>query len=309
MPKNCLSEERTLERDVSRRDFMKYCGLLTATLGLPLSMTETVAAAMESARPPVVWLPFSECTGCAESLIRTTYPGIAQLVLDVISLDYCETLMAAAGRQAEEALMESVEKNKGKFFCLIDGAIPTKEGYGMIGGKPMLEIAREVTSKAAAVICVGTCSSFGGLPAAKPNPSEAKSVGKALGISTINLPGCPPNTVNIVALVAHAVVLGKLPELDDLGRPLFAYGQTIHDTCPRRANYEEGNFAQAFGDEGHLNGYCLYELGCKGPETHNNCSRVKFNQGTSWPIGAGHPCIGCSEPDFWDEMTPFYVAS
>jgi len=296
------------ERGISRRDFVKYCGLIAATLGFPVTMAEKVADAMTAARPSVIWLAFSECTGCAESFIRTTYPSIGDLILDVISLDYSETIMAAAGYQSEELLMDTAEKNNGKFYCIIDGSLPTKEGYGMIAGRPMIDIAREVTSKAAATICVGTCSSFGGLPAARPNPSGAKSIQESLGIKTINIPGCPPNAINMVATVVHAVVLGSLPALDDLSRPLFAYGQTIHDRCQRRAAYEAGYFAKEFGDEGHLSGYCLYELGCRGPETYNNCPSVKFNQGISWPIQAGHPCIGCSEPDFWDKMTPFYVA-
>ena len=308
MSKDEFLGQNVEERGISRRDFVKYCGLITATLGLPVTMAEKVADAMTAARPSVVWLAFAECTGCAESFIRSTYPSIGDLILDVISLDYSETIMAAAGHQSEEVLMDTAEKNKGKFFCIIDGALPTKEGFGMIAGKPMVDIARDITSKAAATICVGTCASFGGLPAAKPNPSGAKSVQDALGIKTVNIPGCPPNTINMVATIVHAVVLGKLPALDDLGRPLFAFGQTIHDRCPRRASYEGGYFAKEFGDEGHLNGYCLYELGCKGPETYNNCPSVKFNQGISWPIQAGHPCIGCSEPEFWDKMSPFYVA-
>ena len=189
----------------------------------------------------------------------------------------------------------------------MDGSIPTKKGYGTIDGREMMDIAKEIIPKAMATICVGTCSSYGGLPAAAPNPSEAKSVKELLGINTINVPGCPPNSINIVGTIAHYLLLGKLPELDMLGRPLWAYGMLIHDTCPRRAQYEESNFVKEFGDDSAQKGWCLYEMGCKGPETHNNCALVKWNQGTNWPIGAGHPCIGCSEPAFWDKMTPFYV--
>ena len=289
---------------------MKYCGFLTATLGLSSSFVPKVAEvfAAPKQRPPVVWLHFAECTGCSESLLRSMYPWIDQLVLEILSIEYHETIMAAAGHQAEEVLYSSVEKYKGKFICVVEGAIATKyEGaYGKIGGRTFLEIAKDVVPKAKAVICYGTCSSFGGVQAAAPNPGGYKGVGEALGIKTLNIPGCPPNPVNLVGTIVNYLLLGKLPALDELGRPLFAYGKTIHDQCPRRAHYENDELVEEFGSEEAAMGYCLYKLGCKGPDTYNNCPIAKFNDGTSWPVEAGHPCIGCSEPDFWDKMTPFF---
>jgi len=302
--------ERLAERGISRRDFMKYCGFLTATLGLSSSFVPKVAEvfAAPKQRPPVVWLHFAECTGCSESLLRSMYPWIDQLVLEILSIEYHETIMAAAGHQAEEVLYSSVEKYKGKFICVVEGAIATKyEGaYGKIGGRTFLEIAKDVVPKAKAVICYGTCSSFGGVQAAAPNPGGYKGVGEALGIKTLNIPGCPPNPVNLVGTIVNYLLLGKLPALDELGRPLFAYGKTIHDQCPRRAHYENDELVEEFGSEEAAMGYCLYKLGCKGPDTYNNCPIAKFNDGTSWPVEAGHPCIGCSEPAFWDKMTPFF---
>lgn len=302
--------ERLAERGISRRDFMKYCGFLTATLGLSSSFVPKVAEvfAAPKQRPPVVWLHFAECTGCSESLLRSMYPWIDQLVLEILSIEYHETIMAAAGHQAEEVLYSSVEKYKGKFICVVEGAIATKyEGaYGKIGGRTFLEIAKDVVPKAKAVICYGTCSSFGGVQAAAPNPGGYKGVGEALGIKTLNIPGCPPNPVNLVGTIVNYLLLGKLPALDELGRPLFAYGKTIHDQCPRRPHYENDELVEEFGSEEAAMGYCLYKLGCKGPDTYNNCPIAKFNDGTSWPVEAGHPCIGCSEPDFWDKMTPFF---
>ena len=305
--------EKLASRGVSRRDFMKYCGMLTATLGLSSSFIPKVAEvfAAPKQRPPVVWLQFAECTGCSEALLRTMNPWIDQLLLDVISAEYHETIMAAAGYQADEVLQHAVKKYKGKFICVVEGAIATKYNgaYGKIGGKTFLEIAKEVIPKAAAVICIGTCSSYGGVQAAAPNPGGYKGVGDALGIKTLNIPGCPPNPINFVGTVVHYLLLGKLPELDDIGRPLWAYGKTIHDQCPRRSHYENDEFVEEFGSEEAAEGYCLYKMGCKGPDTYNNCPLVKFNDGTSFPIQAGHPCIGCSEPDFWDKMSPFYVQS
>ena len=302
--------ERLESKGVSRRDFMKYCTFLTATMGLSSSFVPRVAEvfAAPAQRTPIIYLHFGECTGCTESLIRSTYPWIDELVLEILSIEYHETIMAAAGHQAEEQLQNAMNKYKGKFICVIEGAIATKfdGAYGKIGGRTFLEIAKDVAPKAAAVICNGACSSFGNIPAAAPNPGGYVSVGEALGIKTVNIAGCPPNPVNFVGTVVNYLLLGKLPALDDLGRPLFAYGKSIHDQCPRRAHFENEEFVEQFGSEEAAAGYCLYKVGCRGPETYNNCPVAKFNDGTSWPVEAGAPCIGCSEPAFWDNFTPFY---
>jgi [NiFe] hydrogenase small subunit len=302
--------EKLEGKGVSRRDFMKFCTFLTATMGLSSSFVPKVAEvfAQPAQRPPVVWLHLGECTGCTEATIRSMYPWIDQLVLDVLDIEYHETIMAAAGKQAEENLHNAVEKYKGKFICVVEGAVATKfnGAYGRVGGKTFLQIAKEVCTQAAGVICIGQCSAFGNIPAAKPNPGGYKGVGEVLGIKTVNIAGCPPNPINFVGTVVNYLLLGKLPALDDLGRPQFAYGQTIHDNCPRRGHYDNEEFVKEFGSEEAALGYCLFKVGCRGPETYNNCSIVKFNDGTSWPVQAGHPCIGCSQPDFWDKFTPFY---
>jgi len=302
--------ERLEKKGVSRRDFMKFCTFLTATMGLSSSFVPKVAEvfAAPKQRPPVIWLHFAECTGCSEALLRSMYPWVDQLILEILSIEYHETIMAAAGHQAEENLHNAVKKYNGKFICVVEGAVGTKYngGYGKVGGRTFLDIAKDVVPKALATICMGTCSSYGGIQAAKPNPGGFVGVGEALGIKTLNLPGCPTNPINLVGTIVNYLLLGKLPALDDLGRPLFAYGKTIHDQCPRRSHFEQDEFVEEFGSEEAAMGYCLYKMGCRGPETYNNCPIVKFNDGTSWPIEAGHPCIGCSEPDFWDKMSPFY---
>ncbi len=300
--------ERLAEKGVSRRDFMKFCGLMATVLGLPMSFAPKIAEAMAKPRPTVVWLNLAECTGCTESFIRTTYPWAADIILDAIDLAYHETIMAAAGKQAEKVLEDTVKAHKGKYICVVEGAIPTKDNgaYGKIGGKTFIDIAKHVVGSAAATICVGSCACYGGVQAAKPNPTDAKSVSEVTGVKTVNISGCPPNADNMVATVVHYLLLGKLPALDDKGRPLFAYQYLIHDNCPRRGHYENDEFVKEFGDEGALKGWCLAKVGCKGPNTYNNCPIIKWNQGTNWPIGAGHPCIGCSEPNFWDDMSPFY---
>ena len=302
--------DKLAKKGVSRRDFMKYCTFLTATLGLSSSFIPKVAEvfAAPKQRPPVIWLHFAECTGCSEATLRSVYPYIDELVLEILAVEYHETIMVAAGQQAEDQLHMSLKKYDGQFICVVEGAIATKfnGGYGKIGGRTFLQIAQEVVPKSLATICIGSCSSFGGIQAASPNPGGFKSVSEALGIKTINIPGCPPNPTNLVGTVVNYLLLGALPAVDDLGRPLFAYGKTIHDQCPRRGHFENEEFVEEFGSEEAAMGYCLYKVGCRGPETYNNCPIVKFNDGTSWPIQAGHPCIGCSEPNFWDKMSPFY---
>ncbi len=302
--------ERIEKKGMSRRAFMKYCTFVTATLGLSSSFVPKVAEALAapSKRPPVVWLHFGECTGCSESMLRSTYPYPDDLVLEILSVEYHETIMAASGQQAEDNLHAAVKKYKDQFVCVVEGAIATKDNgiYGRIGGRTFLEIAQEVVPKAAAVIAIGNCASFGGIQAAAPNPGGYKGVGDALKVQPINLPGCPPNPVNFVGTVVNYILLGDVPAMDALGRPLFAYGKTIHDQCPRRSHFELGEFVTEFGSEEAAMGYCLYEMGCKGPETYNNCPVAKFNDGTSWPVESGHPCIGCSEPGFWDNMSPFF---
>ncbi len=306
----------TLEnKGVSRRDFMKFCSALAVTMGMTASCGPKVAKSIEGAskaRPAVIWLHFGECTGCSEAFLRTSKGkvDVAAVILDVISVEYHETIMVASGDLAHKCLEDALHKYDGKFVCVVEGSIATKYngGYGKVGGKSFLQIAKEVIPKAAATLCLGTCSAYGGLPAAAPNPGGYKGVKDAIGVSTINLPGCPTNPLNLLGTVLKYLGKEKI-DLDDLGRPLFAYGETVHDRCPRLEHFENENFVEEFGSKEAELGYCLYKVGCKGPSTYNNCPTAKFNDGTSFPIQAGHPCIGCSEPGFWDEMTPFYEES
>ena len=294
---------------LSRRDFLKVITMATATMGLPVEMVDKVAAAVKSPeRPPVIWLHFMECTGCTESLLRASHPPRARLILELISLEYHETLMAGAGKQAEEALQNALKKYRGKFICVVEGAVSTKDGgiYCQIGGRPALEILKEVGGQAGAVIAIGTCASFGGVQAAAPNPTGAVGVSQVLSKPVINIPGCPPNPYNFLSTVLYILTFGHPPELDDLSRPMFAYGRRIHDQCPRRPHFDEGRFVESFGDPAHQKGYCLYKVGCKGPVTYSNCPVQRFCDVGAWPVGSGHPCIGCTEPNFWDRMSPFY---
>jgi len=295
-------ESRLLERDITRRQFMKFCSAMAAILALPVSLTGKVEKAVAAAkRPPVIWVEFQDCAGCTESFLRSSHPTVGEIVLDVLSVDYHETIMAAAGHQAEAA--KTAAANAGGHLVVVEGSIPLNEGgaYCTVGGRTAKDILAEVTENAVAVIAVGSCASFGGLPGASPNPTGAVPASDLVThIPVLNLPGCPVNGDNITATIVHYLTFGELPAMDQYNRPLFAYGALIHDNCERRGHFDAGEFARQWGDEGHRNGWCLYKLGCKGPITHHNCPALRWNGGTSWPVRAGHGCIGCSEPDFWE---------
>ena len=299
------------QRGVTRRGFMKFCAAVTSLLALPPEMNEALAQGLAKARrPSVIWLPFQECTGCAESLLRSSQPTLESLIFDLISLDYQETIMAASGHQAEAALQTAVKENYGKYIVMVDGSVATGAdgAYSCYGGVSNLELLQELAKGAAVIVAVGTCSSFGGIPAARPNPTGAVPVSHVIKDKpVVNVSGCPPIPAVITGVLAHYLAFGKLPELDPLGRPKAFYGETIHDRCYRRPFYDQGKFAKAFDDEGARSGWCLYELGCKGPTTYNSCATVKWNGGTSFPIQSGHGCFGCSEPNFWDRQN-FYQA-
>jgi hydrogenase small subunit len=285
---------------VDRRAFLRTITAAAAAVGLSSVTARKMAAAVKKGpRPSVIWLHYQECTGCTESLLRTSHPGLDTLILDLISLDYHETLMAAAGHQAEAALHAAMEKNAGKYILIVEGAIPlaNQGNYMRIGGKTGIAAVTEVAKQAAVTIAIGSCASWGGIPSADPNPTGAVGVQEVLkGTKVIKLPGCPANPYILLGVALQFATMGTLPALDAEGRPLFAYGRTIHENCPRRAHFDAGRFAVQFGDEGHRQGYCLYKLGCKGPATHANCSTDQFCEVVgAWPIGMGAPCFGCTE--------------
>jgi hydrogenase small subunit len=297
--------ESLARRGVSRRSFMKFCASMASLMAMPPAMAAVMAERLAQAhRQSVIWLSFQECTGCTESLTRSHSPTLESLIFDAISLDYHHTLMAASGEAAELAREQAMKENYGKYLVLVDGSIPVKDGgvYSTIAGRTNLQLLQETAAGAAAILSIGTCAAFGGIPHANPNPTGAVPVTDIIKDKPIvNVPGCPPIPVVITGVVAHFLTLGTIPDLDPFGRPKVFFGDTIHDRCYRRPFYDQGKFAKTFDDEGARNGWCLYELGCKGPITYNACATVKWNNETSFPIQSGHGCLGCSEPDFWDK--------
>ncbi len=300
---------------LSRRAFLKFCAQAAALLALPPGAAKSMAAALaRTPRLPLVWLSFQECTGCTESLTRSEAPSMERLLFELISLDYHHTLQAAAGAAAEAARERSLKEHAGRLLLVVDGSIPTalNGACSTIAGETNLSLLGRCLAAAEAVVAVGSCAAFGGLPAAAPNPTGAMGVAELMERDMVplrplvNLPGCPPVPEVISAVLAHRVAFGHFPELDERARPLALYGETVHERCSRRGHYEAGRFAKQFDDEGARAGWCLYELGCKGITTYNACAGRKWNGGTSTPIESGHPCLGCSEPGFWDHGS-FYA--
>ncbi|MBL3520986.1 hydrogenase small subunit [Arcobacter lanthieri] len=292
---------------INRRDFMKWVSATTATLMLPPMFAPLVAEATELMnRVPVIWIELQDCAGNSEALLRSSAPTVDDLLFDVLSLEFHEALQACAGHDADKQLEEAVEHFKGKYLLFVEGAIPMANSgqYGTIGasGETFHEHLMRMSKDAAAIVAVGTCATFGGVPAAAPNPTGAVGVMDLVkGKPIINIPACPANPANMVGVILHYVLTGQIPELDSLLRPKFAFGYRIHDNCERRAHFDAGEFVEEWGDEGAKHNWCLYKVGCKGPMTFNNCSIIRYNEGTNWPIGVGRGCIGCSEPDFWDK--------
>ena len=301
--------EEIQARGFSRREFLGMCTSLGALLGLPSTAVGEIVRALDTkSRLPVIWLHFQECTCCSESFLRSSHPAPIDILLDTISLDYTETLMAAAGHQAEAALQETMTKRRGEYLLLIEGSVPLgADGvYCCIGGRSAVDIVKEAAAGAKAVIAWGSCASNGCVQAAHPNPTGATPAHEIIhGRPIINVPGCPPIAEVMTGVIVHLVAFDRIPQLDGLGRPKAFYSRRVHDTCYRRPNYDAGLFVNSFDDENAKRGYCLYKMGCRGPVTYNACGVTRWNNGVSFPIQSGHGCIGCSEAHFWDNG-PFY---
>lgn len=313
-------------RGVTRRDFMKLCGTIAVAAGLGELATPRVAQALEDSvigategnLYPVIWIEGASCTGCTESFAQVESPDPASIILEMISLNYSETLSAAAGWSMEEAKEQTIEA--GNYILVYEGAV--LEGWDgqalRVANKPGTEHLEEAAANANAVVAVGSCAVNGGWMGAKPNSSDACGVQQYLekvgiDVPIVNIPGCPVNPEWLVSVLVEVVLMNELPELNKDNKPAAIFDQTVHDNCERRGHFENGEFVYQFGSEEEALGYCLYPLGCKGPQTKANCGVVMWNNRRSWCVQAGTPCIGCCEADpdntddNWVEVnTPFY---
>ncbi|MFN8158919.1 MAG: hydrogenase small subunit [Candidatus Nanopelagicales bacterium] len=309
--------EHLERRGVSRRSFLKFCtamatviaagGISTGDAQAAGITPELIAAKLGAVKKPVlVWLQLQECTGCMESVLRSGDTTVESLILNLVSMDYNELVMAAAGDNANQNLDKA---NAEEHILVVNGSIPLGEdgAYTTVGGKSAEQVLRESAEKAVAIFAVGACAHWGSVQASRPNPTGAVGVDAIIKDKpVVNVAGCPPIGEVITASLVYALTYGGPPPTDRTGRPLFAYGNRIHDFCPRRARFDAGVYVQTFDDKAARDGACLYEVGCRGPETFAPCPITQWNMHTDWPIGAGHPCIGCTEPQFYDRFTPFY---
>ncbi len=312
--------ERLAARGITRRSFLKFCGTTAAMLGLSTTAVPQIAAAVEEASSsglaPALWINGGACTGCSESMAQSATPTVADVVLDILSLPQIETIQMATGEYAEAAGEQYMEANKGKYVLIVEGTV--MEGLDgntlRINGHPYIEMLQNYAANALAVVAIGSCAVDGGWVRAYPNPAGGTGVSmflKKKGIKTpvVNLPGCPVNPPEILAVVVQLLMTGGLEKLaaslDRYGRPKELYGSTIHDNCERRGHFENGEFVYEFGSEEEAKNYCLYPMGCKGPQTYRHCSKLRWNDHVSWCVASGGPCIGCGNFNWVDNNTPF----
>jgi len=302
--------------ELSRRDFIKIAGASLALLGLSQMLTPKVVKALEktAGKPAVIWLEGQDCAGCVESFLNNLEPPATSILLDSISLRYHETAMAGSGYQAEDILSKTIAE--GGYILVIEGAIPLAQDglFCTIGGKPFKDIVRESAKNAAAIVCVGSCSSYGGIPRSGPTDAVGylyrgtqlhhyyDDVGNK---PVINLPSCPLHSERLVAVVIHYLTFGTIPELDAFQRPLAFYKYNQHENCERRGHFEAGRFLTDWGDP-NQQGWCLYMKGCKGPWAYQDCWKRLWNARTNYCIRANIPCVACSEPMFYESVSPLY---
>jgi hydrogenase small subunit len=300
---------------ISRRQFLKICagtGVAISTSGVLFREIVGAFEAAAAGNPPVLWIQGGGCTGCSVSLLNTVHPSIAEVLLKIVSVHYHPPVMASWGEKAADYLYETAEQNAGKYFLVVEGAVVTgADGRCCTPGKfkgketTFIKLVVDLSKKASAVLGLGQCGSYGGIPAAAPNPSESMGVTEFFDLyqiktPVINIPGCPPHPDWIVGTIAHALLFG-IPELDSAKRPKLFYATNVHDNCPYRSFYEANKFARFFGDED-----CRIRLGCKGPESHADCWKRGWNNNVNWCIH-NSLCLGCTEPGYPDNFSPLYV--
>lgn len=266
---------------------------------------------------PVIWLQGSGCSGCSISVLNSVSPNIKNLLIDDvipgkhINLLFHTTLMVGQGDPVIEVLRDTRKNLKNDFILVVEGSIPTIGRFTTVGeerGKPitLVEHLESLAKYSQAVIALGTCSAYGGIPAAHPNPTGCKGIGavleeKKIKIPLINIPGCPPHPDWFVGTIANILLFGFDIELDEILRPKLFFDKLIHENCPRRSYFDKGKFAESINEPG-----CLYRLGCKGHYTYADCPLRQWNQGQNWCVKNGSPCLGCVEPEFPDRTAPFY---
>ena len=313
---------------LGRRSFLKAT-LAAATVSLlagKLSLVREAFAEVKRGNLHLVWLQGAGCSGCTVSLLNTTYPDVVDVVLGIlpgagaVSIDFHPTIMAEWGEEALKALERAERGLLNPYILVVEGSIQGEppEGKGfwcLLGSETFEERFRRLASKAVAVVAVGSCASYGGIPAAKGSVTGARGCLEVLGrewastagLPVVNVPGCPPSGDWIVETLAHLILAYKgvlpPPELDEVNRPAFLYRFLAHEHCPRATFFAESVFSERFGEP-----YCMFKLGCKGPLARCDVPERGWINGVGGCPNSGGPCIGCTEPGFPDLFEPFTEA-
>jgi hydrogenase small subunit len=316
-------------KGVTRRQFLKYAGATAAMLGLSEAMVPELARALENlmaGKPPVIWIQGLNCTGCSISFLNTNYPMVAELVLDVLSVRYHPNVMAGTGYVAMQAIEDTVKEMSGKYVLIVEGPIPENEEFCTFGvkketksfegfqrplDKPAMEWMKELVPGAAAVISMGNCASWGGIPKANASVTKATPVPEVVAMidkakPVINIGGCPPHPDWLIGTVTEYLVTKKVPPLDKYNRPTAYFGKLIHENCERRASFDAGLFLEDWNDVNPDFNLCMFKMGCKGPVTYADCPTRRWNSKVNWCVGNNAPCHGCAEPAFYQDLAPLY---
>ncbi len=278
----------------------------------------------------VYWLAGGSCDGCSIAATGATNPGVEDLMRGQVphlpQLELHHPVLAMEwGDDYIEELQAADRGERDPYAVVVEGSVPNEHivdepgaywiAQGEEDGQPvrMVDWLDRLAPDAAATIAIGTCATWGGIPSAEGNPTDAmgtmdylgRDYRSVLGLPVINVPGCSPVGDNFIETVAHVLLyaadMGPLPELDELGRPEWLFGETVHRNCNRGSYYEEGDFAEEYGSE-----KCLVELGCWGPVVKCNMPSRRNIDGVGGCMNVGGKCIGCTMPGFPDKFTPYF---
>ncbi|HHY17860.1 MAG TPA: hydrogenase small subunit [Firmicutes bacterium] len=257
---------------------------------------------------PAIWIETNDSGDNNISFMNTTYPYLDQVFQNIIDLLYSNTFMAAQGQDALEILRRSALRYAGEFVLIVEGAIPVRDNglYSIIayaGYEPLtaLKVVSWLGPLAKYVVTIGTCASFGGPSAARPNVAGNVPVSQVLNREVVKVSGCPVNPDWFVGTLVHLLLFG-IPRLDGVGRPAMFYEFTVHRHCQRRSYFDRNDFAEKLGDI-----ECMFSQGCVGPKTGSDCPYRLWVNHVSWPVKVNTPCIGCTNPDFPDGSAPFFT--
>jgi hydrogenase small subunit len=327
---------------VTRRQFLKHAGATAALLGLSETMIPQLAKALQAAssgKPPIIWIQGQNCTGCSVSFLNSNYPGVAEVVLDKLSVRYQPNVMAGTGQTAIQAINDTVaaaKAGKGIYVLVVEGPIPTAQNgdyctFGLTakpkplgatnvsvpGDKPIHDWMKELVPGAADVIANGNCASFGGIPAANAGTTGSTPVSEIVAQidpkkPMVNVGGCPSHPdwflgTALQALIALKVLPGGTPlNLNENKMSKTFFGKMIHENCERRASFDSGLFLDNWNEQSPDYQLCMFKQGCKGPVTYADCPTRRWNSGVNWCVGANAPCHGCASPSFYQKLSPLY---